>query len=446
MQNIHSQDLLNLGYSNGTLPTNINENDVSTAFTTWKNAFVENCSDGSIRIKFDTPTDTVSEGIGYGMLIAVYMNDQNLFDGLWKYYNNFLNANGVMNWKISGCDTVLGFNGATDAELDVAMALIIAYKRWGNNGTVHYENEAKNLITIIKDHEIEANTYVLKPGDAWGGSNVTNISYFAPAYYRAYNTLNPNAIWNNVASKSYDIIEVNQTVTSAVYNLVSDWCTADGNFASSVASWATNQGKKYGYDASRTPWRIAIDYLWYGNTDALNYSNDCIDFINAKNGLDNIYPGYNLDGTPYEQSYKDVTFTGAYAVAAMASSNQTFVNGAYSKVVEMTTNAYFGSTLRVLYLLALSGNFYSPDMFAALNTDEFLPQNDGIIIYPNPVGDLLNITFKEPNTLVEIYNSTGKKVYSELCSDTITSVKTNKFSSGIYIIEVNKKKFKIIKE
>ena len=31
------------------------------------------------------PNSTVSEGIGYGMLLAVYMNDQTLFDGLWKY-------------------------------------------------------------------------------------------------------------------------------------------------------------------------------------------------------------------------------------------------------------------------------------------------------------------------------------------------------------------------
>src|SRR5688572_21819010 len=33
------------------------------------------------------PNSTVSEGIAYGMIIAVYMNDQALFDDLWSYHN-----------------------------------------------------------------------------------------------------------------------------------------------------------------------------------------------------------------------------------------------------------------------------------------------------------------------------------------------------------------------
>ncbi|GAL64937.1 glycoprotein gp2 [Algibacter lectus] len=62
---------------------------------------------GRYRIKFDTPSETVSEGIGYGMLLSVYANDKELFDGLWLYYKDFSNNNGVMNWKISECSTLL---------------------------------------------------------------------------------------------------------------------------------------------------------------------------------------------------------------------------------------------------------------------------------------------------------------------------------------------------
>ena len=76
---------------------------------------------------------------------------------------------------------------------------------------------------------------------------------------------------------------------------------------------------------------IVLDYLWHGNTDALTYSNKCIDFINAKNSLDNINLTYNLDGTPSIQSYKDVTFTGAYNTAAVPSKEQDFANDAYQK-------------------------------------------------------------------------------------------------------------------
>lgn len=446
---INSQELLNHGYNYGTLPTNINPNDITSAYTSWKNNFTESCGDDRIRVRFDVPSETVSEGIGYGMLIAAYAGDQDLLDGLWNYYTDFLNNNGVMNWKINGCSSVIGQNGATDAELDAAMALIIANKRWGNSGNINYETSATNLITTIKNHEVESGTNVLKPGDAWGGSETTNISYFAPGYYRAYNEHTNDASWNAVASKSYDIISLNQSVTGAVHNLVSDWCKADGNFSTEVASWAVFQGQRYHFDAARTPWRVAMDYLWYGNTDALAYSNKCIDFINAKNGLDNIYPGYNLDGTPYDTSFKDVTFTGAYATAAMVSTDQNFVNDAYTKVVEMTTDAYFGSTLRVLYLLTLSGNFYSPAEFASLSTDDLSSEN--IIPFPNPVEDRLQLKLNQNNTenTIKIYTLKGEllltKVYEN--SEGNANIDISFFNTGMYVISINNtQQYKIIKK
>ena len=446
-QTSNAQNLLNLGYSHGTLPNNIKASDITTAFTTWKNTFTENCENGTVRIKFDTPTQTVSEGIGYGMLIAAYIGDQNLFDGLWNYYNDFLNANGVMHWKIEGCSTVVGQNGATDAELDVAMALIIAGKRWGNTGSIHYENDAKSLITKVKNYEVEANTFVLKPGDAWGGSLTTNISYFAPAYYFAYKNITQDNSWDSVTSKSYEIIQANQTQTGAVYNLVSDWCKADGNFSTEVSSWARFEGKRYHYDAARTPWRIALDYLWTGSTNALSYSNKCIDFVNSKSGLDNIYPGYNLDGTAYETSYKDVTFTGAYAVSLMTSSNQNLVNDAYSKVVEMTTDAYFGSTLRVLYLLTLSGNFYSPEQFSSLNImDNELESNP--IISPNPVEDKIHLKFPKSNTnKVKMYDINGNLIFKDEFHDIQSKqISIAHLAKGVYFISINNIKSKFIKK
>ena len=445
---LNAQNLLNHGYNHGTLPTNINTNDVISAYTTWKSSFTESCGDDRIRVKFDEPNQTVSEGIGYGMLIAAYIGDQDLLDGLWNYYTDFLNENDVMNWKINGCSSVAndGRNGATDAELDAAMALIIASHRWGNTGIINYDTAASNLITTIKDHEIESGTNVLKPGDAWGGTNTTNISYYAPGYYRAYEAHTNDTSWQNVASKSYEIINANLNYTGAAYNLVSDWCKADGTFANEV-DWAFAQGKKYNYDAARTPWRIVMDYLWSGNSDALSYSNKCIAFINAQNGLDNIRPGYNLDGSAFEFGYYDVTFTGAYATAAMASNDQNFVNTAYSKVVDMPTDAYFGSTLRVLYLLTLSGNFYSPEQFATS-----LSTNDTVLLkeyptYPNPAKNSLHITFeKTHNNTLKVYNTNGKLLINKIFEDKNADLNIEQLTKGFYIISLNNKIHKLIKE
>ena len=443
---VNSQELLNLGYSYGTLPTNINTDDVLTAYNSWKNTFTETCGDDRSRVRFDITSETVSEGIGYGMLISVYIGDQELFDGLWNYYSDFLNQNGVMNWKINGCSNAIGLNGATDAELDVAMALIIASHRWENTNNINYKTAASNLINTIKTHEIESGTNILKPGDVWGGFETTNISYYAPSYYRAYKTHTNDNSWDNIANKSYEIITLNQAATGAVYNLVSDWCKGDGKFSAEVASWAKHQGKKYDYDAGRTPWRIAMDYLWYGTTNALAYTNKCIDFIKAKNGLDNIYPGYNLDGTPSIQSYKDVTFTGAYATAAMSSTDQTFVNNAYTQVVNMPIESYFGATLRVLYLLTLSGNLYSPEQFATLSTENYI-NNNSTHFFPNPVENEMIISFKNSNkNKVQIYTLQGQLILSNNYTTNKTTINLESLSTNTYVIKINNKGYLFSKQ
>ena len=256
----------NLTFSNGLMPTNKNDADASSSYKTWKTNFIEACSNGRYRVRFDNPNETVSEGIGYGMLLSVYMADKDLFDGLWLYYKDNVNSNGVMNWKINGCSGTDGFNGATDAELDAAMALIVADYQWASAGTINYKNDATALISAVKNYEIEANTYVLKPGDQFGGSQITNISYFSPAYYRAFGVFtNDVAFWNQVAAKSYTVINNNLTQNNAVGGLVSDWCEASGAYSS-------RGGNTYSYDAARTPWRIVVDYIWYGNADAKNYA------------------------------------------------------------------------------------------------------------------------------------------------------------------------------
>ena len=43
----------------------------------------------------------MSEGIGYGMLAAVYMDDQPTFDALWAYGKSHFNTKGLMSWHIT---------------------------------------------------------------------------------------------------------------------------------------------------------------------------------------------------------------------------------------------------------------------------------------------------------------------------------------------------------
>ena len=83
-----------------------------TEWEAWKDKYVS--KSGHRRVLFDGP-DTVSECMGYGMLMAVYFNEQTLFDELFDYVEYCNDPNGLMHWKTNDGITV-GANSATSAE------------------------------------------------------------------------------------------------------------------------------------------------------------------------------------------------------------------------------------------------------------------------------------------------------------------------------------------
>ena len=97
-------------------PTQASHGDARRAYLRFKEEIVTSVgARGFLRTRRpDTPDgvvdSTVSEGIAYGMLIAVAMDDQDLFDALWRYALCFLNQAGLMSWYIApDGQSVLGF-------------------------------------------------------------------------------------------------------------------------------------------------------------------------------------------------------------------------------------------------------------------------------------------------------------------------------------------------
>jgi endo-1,4-beta-D-glucanase Y len=433
----------NVVFNNGLMPSAKNSQDAKNNYDTWKTNFVEGCSNGRYRVKFDSSWETVSEGIGYGMLLSVYMADKTLFDGLWLYYKDNVNSNKVMNWKINGCSGTIGQNGATDAELDAAFALIVADYQWASSGTINYKNDATALISAIKNHEVEANTYVLKPGDQFGGSQITNPSYFSPAYYRVFGTFtNDTAFWNQVAAKSYTIINNNLTQNNAVGGLVSDWCEASGAYSSQAGGYA-NGGKMYTYDAARTPWRIAVDYLWHGNADAKAYAKKSSDFVRVNlGGSLNIKDGYNQNGSVSGQ-WHNATFVGAFACAAMAGENQNHLDTSYTDLKNLNEpNSYFNHTLKTLYSFLLTGNFYLP-LNANLSNDTFDIEKSTVTLYPNPSPDRITVNAPQQST-ISVISPSGSVIYQKKTTSENTEINLGSQSSGIYFVKISNDDFKSI--
>ena len=350
----------NTSYEYGIMPTNLPtsgtygaSNDAANQYTYWKNQFVASCSGGQYRVKFDNPSETVSEGIAYGLLLAAYAADKDLFDGLWAYYKANSNGNGVMNWKINGCSGASGQNGAADAEIDAAMALIVAEHQWPSATSPYdYGAEANTLISAIESTEIHPSSYQLINGDAWGfGNNCRNPSYQAPAYYKVYAQHTGNNSWtSNMVPAAYTLINNNVNGSTG---LVSNWSDPNGSANS------CNGPNEYGYDACRSPWRMATDVIWFDDADGKAICNDLASYTSGV-GASNV-------GGPRPQSggnggTHNTTFVSTYAAGIMGanSSYQSHMNAMYSETVSVSDNAYFGETLKTIMLFMMTGNFWNP--------------------------------------------------------------------------------------
>lgn len=363
-----------LNYQFGIKATNAQVDKIQSHYQSWvTNFYVE--SGNMARIKFDDGQYTVSEGIGYGMLIYVYMDNQtnqtqSKFDKLYNYYSNFSRYQSgsrkyLMDWKIQGFTSVNGSGAATDGDLDVALALLIAHKQWGSSGSINYIHEAEILLTFIYDKLVDGNK-LLKPGDNWNSEK--NPCYFTTAAIGLFDRVQTlenftqTRDWAGVYTQSQVYLK-NSQATSGLWP---DWTSPDLNATPSSG----NRGNYY-WDACRTPWRVAWDYLWYGTSDAQTMCAKSVQFLSNKGLLSNpagINSGYTMAGNTYNSDGSgNACFVGGFAAAMMTnSSNQSNLDTYYNTIVNnRETYGYYAPTLQILYLLTLSGNtpnFYSLDV------------------------------------------------------------------------------------
>ena len=194
-----------------TYPKNPDDASVRSAYQLWKDVTVTaDGAGGFLRVKKPDSGaiigSTASEGIGYGMILAAYMGDQPLFDALWRYEQLHLDAQGLMDWDIGPTGQVSGMGGATDGDIDMAWALIMADRQWGGQGSLDktYLVYAQDLIDRIWRFEVDhARGEMLMAGDQWGGVDLTNPGRIAqlgqferialPTHDRPNNRLTGNA-------------------------------------------------------------------------------------------------------------------------------------------------------------------------------------------------------------------------------------------------------------
>ena len=318
-----------------------------SAYSSWKGTYVVSAGGGLRVQRPENGGDTVSEGMGYGMLAAVYMNDQATFDGLWAFTKANLDSNGLMNWHLTSNGSVAagGAGSATDADEDIAFALLMASDQW-RGGT--YLSEGKAMVTAIRNFELFTDGSV-QNGDAWNLKNTLYPDYFSPAYYRVFAKATNDPYWSGtVIDQGYKHLAALTGNAGLIPNSTN---LQNGLDAASCSGCDL----KYGYDACRTPWRIGMDYCWNGETRALTYLTAIGGYFNGNGGIAQIGDGYTSPNGPKTSSNQNSAFAGPVGVAGMAAGFGTVRDDAFT-FNPGGNNTYFAQSLRVLSMLMMSGN------------------------------------------------------------------------------------------
>ncbi|MCK5782154.1 MAG: hypothetical protein KAH10_06160 [Flavobacteriales bacterium] len=375
------------------------DNATTRIYDSWKKYHLKKgCKESEYKVDYNKG-ETVSEAHGYGMMITAFMAgydpmSKEYFDGMFNYFKNHpsnVNAN-LMAWKQNkNCVDVDGASSASDGDIDIAFALLLADKQWGSLGEINYLAEAKRMIAAIRTHDINRKNHNVTYGD-WVNSssskyyNATRSSDFIIDHFRSFSKIDASSKWNSVINKCYSIIDAIQINYSKSTGLVPDFIINTNTKpkpASSNHLEGDNDGNYY-YNACRFPWRIGTDYLISGDDRAKKALDMLNNWIITKTGNNpkNIKDGYTLDGTEIA-SWSDAAFVAPLAVSAMLTKDQKWLDDIYNYVSKMnvTKSNYYESSIQLLSMIVISGNYWTPENFGLSNSNNKLNK---IKLYPNP--------------------------------------------------------------
>lgn len=153
--------------------------------------------------------DARTEGMSYGMMIAVELNHKREFDALWNWANTYMlvtdpknPAVGYFAWSMSTDGTPRSTGPAPDGEEYFVMSLYFAAHRWGNGkGIYNYQAEADRILRGIRHHAVLTGTSPFRihpddppfmmPDHPWPSPNNTHLEQQAVAEGKA-----PNSWWH----------------------------------------------------------------------------------------------------------------------------------------------------------------------------------------------------------------------------------------------------------
>ena len=275
--------------------------------------------EGTLRsLDKDRDNITTSEGQSYTMLRSVWLDDKETFDGAWQWTKDNLqrNEDHLISWlfgqRNDGTYDVLsdrgGYNTATDADVDIALALLLASKRWndetyfGDAIVMIRDIWSKEVITVGGKPYLLANNIEKSERKSYG---ITNPSYFSPYAYKLFAKVDPSHDWLGVASTSYEValrsMESPLDKEGSV-GLPPDWIGIDKKTGALVTvDSGYGLSTDYSFDAMRLPWRFGVDYEWTKDPRAREVL-DKLSFLSSEwNKKHSIVTAYSHNGDRLSQ-------------------------------------------------------------------------------------------------------------------------------------------------
>ncbi|UPY37051.1 glycosyl hydrolase family 8 [Sediminicoccus sp. KRV36] len=204
-----------------------------------------------------------SEGQGYGLLGALRANDQPSFDLIlgWTMANLRRSTDALFAWRWdpSTSPNVTDLNNASDGDIFIAWALLLAAEQW-RNPTYLRLGQAIGRDLLRRCVVNVGSRWVLLPG-AYGFQSpqriVINLSYYAFAALRAISRHVPDPAWPRLETDGLALIRDSRF---GMYGLPPDWLELprDGGRPVMARGWPM----RFSFDAVRIP----LNLCWAGHT------------------------------------------------------------------------------------------------------------------------------------------------------------------------------------
>lgn len=340
-------------------------------------------SDSTAYVSDIKNNDARTEGMSYGMMLAVQLDKKDIFDRLWRWSKKYMQHQdgpfkGYFAWSCKTDGTRNSEGPASDGELYYVTSLIFASNRWGNDTGIDYLAEAQNILNCSQEKTGEFGvTPLIHPEHdlitfvpVGQVAEFTDPSYHVPAFYEVWARWAEDGradYWRTCADKSREYLH---RAIHPVTGLNPDYGNYDGTLLNSGAII----GDAFRFDSWRVPMNIALDYSW-ANVDKewqQEYANKIQSFLYSK-GLTTFVDQYNVDGTDVEEILPAGGYTALRhslgLVASSAAASIVSTNDMRAEFIEQLWNArhepyedgyfdaYYDGLLYLFAYLHLSGKY-----------------------------------------------------------------------------------------